>query len=71
MLNRTTSGGDEAHIRYEDGDFTILRTGRFVRCAVSGVEIPLEELRYWSVDAQEAYRGPSEALARWQSLQPK
>jgi len=33
-----------------------------VRCAVTGVAIPLEELRYWSVDLQEAYATP-EAVA--------
>jgi hypothetical protein len=35
-----------------------MRPGSFVRCAVTGVSIPLEELRYWSVDLQEAYATP-------------
>jgi len=30
---------------------------------VTGAEIPLEELRYWSVDLQEAYASP-EAVQR-------
>jgi hypothetical protein len=36
-----------------------------VRCAVTGVAIPLEELRYWSVDLQEPYATP-EAVAQRQ-----
>jgi hypothetical protein len=64
MLDRTNSHSGEAVIRYEDADFTILRPGAYVRCAVSGAQIPLEELRYWSVDRQEAYRSVVESVAR-------
>jgi hypothetical protein len=35
-----------------------------VRCAVTGVPIPLEELKYWSVDVQEAYATPEAVLQR-------
>jgi hypothetical protein len=35
-----------------------------VRCAVSGAPIPLEELKYWSVDLQEAYASPDAVLQR-------
>jgi hypothetical protein len=35
-----------------------------VRCAVTGVQIPLDELKYWSVDLQEAYAVPSAVLQR-------
>lgn len=45
----------EAQLAYGDGEFQILKTGEFVRCAVSGQPIPLEELRYWSVELQEPY----------------
>jgi len=48
----------EADVKYLDGDFRVVRPGAFVRCAVTGVPIPLEELRYWSVDLQEAYATP-------------
>jgi hypothetical protein len=54
----------EAEIRYLDGDFRIVRPGAFVRCAVTGVPIPLEELKYWSVDLQEAYASPEAVLQR-------
>ena len=51
----------EARVSYGDGDFAVVKPGRFVRCAVSGKPIPLEGLRYWSVQRQEAYAGPTEA----------
>jgi hypothetical protein len=37
---------------------------RFVRCAVTGIPIPLEELKYRSVDLQEAYASPDAVLQR-------
>ena len=48
----------EAEVRYLDGDFRVVRPGAFVRCAVTGLPIPLEELKYWSVDLQEAISIP-------------
>jgi hypothetical protein len=54
----------EADVKYLDGDFRVVRPGGFVRCAVTGVPIPLEELRYWSVDLQEAYATPEAVLQR-------
>ena len=63
MLNRLdpTSPG-EAEVKYLDGDFRVVRPGAFVRCAVTGVLIPLEELKYWSVEHQEAYASPEAVL---------
>jgi len=57
----------EADVKYLDGDFRVVRPGAFVRCAVTGVAIPLEELRYWSVDLQEAYATP-EVVAQRQAV---
>ncbi|MGH6991999.1 MAG: DUF2093 domain-containing protein [Caulobacteraceae bacterium] len=57
-----------ATVRYGAGEITVLRPGRVVICAVSGRAIPLEALRYWSPELQEAYAGPTEALARWRQL---
>jgi hypothetical protein len=54
----------EAKVEYLNGDFRILRPGAFVRCAVTGAAIPLEELKYWSVDLQEAYASPEAVLQR-------
>ena len=48
----------------------MLKPGRFVHCAVSGVKIALEDLRYWNPVTQEAYAGPEQALKRWQELNP-
>ena len=44
--------------------FRSLRPGNYVRCAVSGDPIPLEELKYWDVDLQEAYKSPQAKLTR-------
>ena len=57
-------GGSEARIRYLDGDFQVLTPGAFVRCAVTGESIPLDELRYWSVARQEAYASAEISLKR-------
>ncbi|OXT01531.1 hypothetical protein B7H23_00695 [Notoacmeibacter marinus] len=60
----------EAEIQYLDADFRIKRNGSFVRCAVTGEPIPLEELKYWSVDRQEAYRDCHASLQRELELDP-
>ena len=44
----------EAKIHYLDGTFRMLSSGDHVRCAITGAIIPLDELRYWSVERQEA-----------------
>jgi hypothetical protein len=66
--NRPPPMAGEAEVKFLDGDFRILRPGAFVRCAVTGAQIPLEELKYWNVDLQEAYASP-EAVA--QRLHPQ
>lgn len=55
-----------AELEYLDGEYHVVRPGAFVVCAVSGINIPLEALRYWSVDLQEAYATPALALKRMQ-----
>ena len=67
MLNRTdrpTPMPGEAEVKYLDGDFRVVKPGAYVRCAVTGQAIPLEELKYWSVDLQEAYASPDAVLER-------
>src|SRR6516164_4653070 len=54
----------EAEVKYLDGDFRVVWPGAFVRCAVTGLPIPLEELKYWSVDLEEAYVNPEAVLQR-------
>lgn len=70
-MNKYDPGGVEAVLRYGDNELTIVRQGLYVKCAVSGVRITLDELRYWSVDLQEAYRGPEEATQRWRETHPE
>ena len=61
MLNRTDRPAPmpgEADVKYLDGDFRVVRPGAFVRCAVTGIAIPPEALRYWSVDLQKPMPRP-------------
>ncbi len=52
----------EAKLLYKDADYSILSAGNFVRCAISGKIILLEDLKYWNVDRQEAYIDAEAAL---------
>ena len=61
------SGPDgEARVRYLDGDYQVISPGNYVRCAVTGVQIALEELRYWSVARQEAYADAAASMTAHQ-----
>ena len=53
-----------AQLHYGDGDYVVLKPGRFVVCAVTGRQIPLDALRYWSIDLQEPEVGPAELIER-------
>lgn len=44
-----------AKLHYMMNGFRVLAPGDHVTCAVTGAPIALEDLRYWSVDRQEAY----------------
>ena len=63
----------EAKLHFLDGEYEVVVAGAYVICAVTGVQIPLDALRYWSVDLQEAYASPAIATARAQEkgLVPK
>jgi hypothetical protein len=66
MLNKFgPSGRGEAKVEYLDGDFRVLSPGTFVVCAITGEHIPLDELKYWSVDLQEAYATPQAVMERY------
>jgi len=67
-MNKHDPGGPEAKLHYGDNEIEILKQGLYVLCAVTGERIPLDDLRYWSVDLQEAYRGPAEATKRWKEI---
>ena len=49
------SGENAATLIYGPSGFRVVKRGKFVTCAVTGEPIPLEELRYWSVNRQEPY----------------
>ena len=51
-----------ARLHYGPNGFRVLAPGDHVLCAVSGVPIALEELRYWSVARQEAYADAAASL---------
>lgn len=50
-----TGAGKPARVHYMAGTFRVLSNGDHVVCAVTGKTIPLQELKYWSVERQEAY----------------
>ena len=64
-------GAGEARVRYLDGDFQVLSPGSYVRCAVTGERIPLDELEYWSVARQEAYVDATTSLRREMEFHPE
>ena len=59
MSNR----GRPARLHFLDGTFRVLSPGDHVVCAVTGAPIAINDLRYWSVERQEAYAS-AEASAR-------
>ena len=71
MNRHEASSSGEARIRYLDGDFQVVAPGSFVTCAVTGVAIPLSNLRYWSVERQEAYADARASLQREQAARDK
>ena len=50
-----SSAEGEAIVEYLDAEFSVVKPGAYVRCSVTGVRIPLDHLKYWNVDKQEAY----------------
>lgn len=59
-----SSKGRAARLHYLPNGFRQLSGGDHVTCAVTGEQIPLEMLRYWSVERQEAYVSPEVATRR-------
>jgi hypothetical protein len=61
----------KAKLTYKHNSFDIIEEGQFVVCAVSGREIPLDQLNYWNVELQEAYFSPIEVNERIRILNKK
>ena len=53
-----------ATLHYGPNGFRVLSPGNHVLCAVTGERIPLDALRYWSVERQEAYATAEVATRR-------
>ncbi len=60
-----------AQLKYLDGEYKVISPGGFVVCALTGAQIPLEDLRYWSVDLQEAYASAEVANTRFAQIQKR
>ena len=57
-----TNKGRMARLHYLPGTFRVLAHGDHVLCAVTHQPIPLAELKYWSVERQEAYASAEASL---------
>ena len=51
-----------AKIKYLPNNFQIIEMGDYVKCAVSGKQINIENLTYWNVERQEPYFSYKEAF---------
>lgn len=69
MLMR--GAGNVARLQYLPSTFRVIAHGDHVICAVTGVAIPLHELRYWSVERQEAYADADASLEAERRFKPK
>lgn len=68
MLMRSSSRA--ARLVYGPNGFRMLASGDYVLCASTGVPIALDDLRYWSVERQEAYASAALATAAITGRQP-
>ncbi len=55
----------KAKLIFKHNYFEIVEDGDHVLCAITGKEIPLQNLNYWNVDLQEAYFSPKEVNERF------
>lgn len=46
---------NEARLHFRDGTYDVVVPGNYVLCAVTGMRIPLDRLRYWDVPSQRAF----------------
>ena len=71
MMNRfdkSLGHNQQATIKYMDGEFRITSPGDFVVCAITSKPIPLDQLKYWSVDLQEPYADAKAAFVRYKQM---
>ena len=63
--------GNKAKLKFKPNNFEIIEKGDHVLCAVSGKNIPLDQITYWNVELQEAYFSPKEVQLRYEELKKK
>jgi hypothetical protein len=63
FLDSGLAGQREAKLKYLNAEFQVVREGDFVRCGVTGDAIRLENLRYWDVERQIAFRSAETSFA--------
>ena len=63
--------GNKAKLKFRANNFEIIEEGDYVISALSGKDIPLNQLTYWNVELQEAYFSPEEAQKRYEELNKK
>ena len=63
-MNKMDRNSGEAVVEYLDSNLRLVKPGSFVRCGVTGQPIPVDQLKYWSVERQEAYASPEAVLIR-------
>tara|TARA_B100000929_G_scaffold102033_1_gene80624 strand:+ start:5357 stop:5557 length:201 start_codon:yes stop_codon:yes gene_type:complete len=63
--------GIKAKLKFQANTFEVIEEGDHVVCAVSGKNIPLNELTYWNVELQEAYYSPKEAKIRFEQIKSR
>ena len=51
-----------ARLHYLASTFRVLADGDHVVCAITGAAIPLDQLRYWSIERQEPYADAAASL---------
>ena len=56
--------GNKAKLKFNPNNFEILEEGDYVVCAVSGKNIPINQLMYWNVELQEPYYSYLEAAIK-------
>ena len=62
---------NKAKHKFNSNNFEIVENGDYVICAVSGKNIPLNQLTYWNVELQEAYFSPRDAQQMYEELNKK
>ena len=60
-----------AIIELHHGQFKIIEPGDYVLCSITKKKIPLENLKYWNVELQEAYFSPLEVNESYKKFKKK